>query len=245
MQTATEFWNDLFAKPSDPRAGQTKVDVPDVNDPVLRRALLHFGELRGKTVVDLGCGRGAASLFFAANGANVVSVDLSEVAIDNLAEYCSLHRIENVRPIRMSALEIDRLRGAQFVFGSMILHHLEPFADFARRLRTALDRGGRAFFWENNATSELIVWFRNHVVGKLWVPKHGDRDEFPLTPAEVEELRRHFEVRIEYPELLLFRMIPLYLLRGRLMAPFEALDDIGYRSEWLRRRSYRQYLCLA
>ena len=245
MQTATEFWNDLFASGRDTAGGQSNVDVPDPNDPVLRRALRHFGEVRGKTVVDLGCGRGAASLFFASHGANVLSVDLSEVAIDNLAAYCSAHRIGNMRPIEMSALEIDRLRGAQFVFGSMILHHIEPFAEFARRLRAALDADGKAFFWENNANSSLMIWFRNHVVGKLWVPKHGDPDEFPLTPDEVGELRRHFRVDVEYPELLLFRMIPLYLFRGRLIRPFEALDELGFRSEWLRKRSYRQYVCLA
>jgi hypothetical protein len=48
-----------------------------------------------------------------------------------------------------------------------------------------------------------MIWFRQNIVGKLWVPKHGDSEEFPLTPSEVDEIRKYFEVEIVYPELLL------------------------------------------
>ena len=130
------------------------------------------------------------------------------------------------------------------VFGSMILHHLEPFAEFAARLRRAMPPQAKAFFWENNARSRLLIWFRNHVIGKLWIPKHGDPDEHPLTPCEVDELRKRFELDVEYPELALFRMIPLYLLRGRCMPPFAWLDRVCYRLPAIRRYSYRQYLLL-
>jgi 2-polyprenyl-3-methyl-5-hydroxy-6-metoxy-1,4-benzoquinol methylase len=219
--------------------------MPDFDDPILRRALAHFGDVRGKTLVDLGCGRAATSLFFAHHGANVVSVDFSARAIGNLAEYCRDNGIESIRPIELSALEIAKLGPVDCVFGSMILHHLEPFAEFAAALRLALRRdGGKAFFWENNARSKTMIWFRENVVGKLWIPKHGDAEEFPLTPDEVDELRRHFDLVVEYPELLLFRMIPRYLFRGRAMAPFELLDRVFYRWQALRRYSYRQYLLL-
>jgi len=59
--------------------------------------------------------------------------------------------------------------------------------------------GGRAFFYENSAMSSLLVWFRQHVVGRWWVPKCGDEEEFPLTPGEVDMLRRAFAVRVAYP----------------------------------------------
>jgi 2-polyprenyl-3-methyl-5-hydroxy-6-metoxy-1,4-benzoquinol methylase len=242
MTTAASFWDEVFAKGR--ASAYSRVEMPDLSDAVLHRALRHFGDLSGKTLVDIGCGRGATSLFFARHGARVVSVDLSAQAIANLGEYCRENRIDSVEPVQMTAMDIDKLGPVDFVFGSMILHHLEPFAEFAARLRSAMSPSAKAFFWENNARSRLMIWFRNHVIGRLWIPKHGDPDEFPLTPDEVAELGKRFGLEIEYPELVLFRMIPLYLFRGRCTAPFAWLDRVCYQFPMIRRYSYRQYLLL-
>lgn len=241
---ATEFWDSTF----EPRDGHSDSGVgrPDPpKDPVLLRACEHFGDLRGRTLIDVGCGNGATSLFFASKGATVISVDLSPVAIRNLSEYCAKRNIETIRPVQLSALDLTLVGTADFVFGSLILHHLEPFDRFVAALRAVLRPGGKAFFWENNARSSLLIWFRQNVVGRLWVPKYGDPDEFPLTPAEVDLLRKRFAVQVEFPELVLFRLVSLYLLRGRLHAPFAWADRIGYRFRWLRQYSYKQYLLLS
>ena len=95
---ATEFWDNLWQEGSN-----SQVEMPDLNDPVLNKALEHFGDVEGKTIVDLGCGRGATSLFFAHCGANVISIDLSDVAINNLSEYCRENNIENISPMKLSA----------------------------------------------------------------------------------------------------------------------------------------------
>lgn len=241
-QAATEFWDGVFARG---RAdAYSRVEMPDLHDAVLNRALRHFGDVRGKTLIDIGCGRGGSSLFFAQHGARVISIDTSTEAIRNLGEYCSANAIDAITPVVLSGVDVGEVRDADFVFGSMVLHHLEPFAQFAANLRTSLRPGGKAFFWENNARSSLMIWFRRHVVGKLWIPKHGDPEEFPLTPSEVDELRRHFRVSVEYPELLLFRMAALYLLRGHAMGPFAWLDETLYRFAAIRQYSYRQYLLI-
>ena len=64
-------------------------------------------------------------------------------------------------------------------------------------LRRTLKPNGKAFFYENNAASDLLIWFRNNLVGKLGVPKYGDKDESPLAPQEIDLLRRSFSVRIQ------------------------------------------------
>jgi len=241
--SATEFWDNMFAQGA--RAEYSRVDMPSRADPILQRAARHFGNVQGRRLIDVGCGRGASSLYFASLGAEVISVDLSSVAVGNLREYCQAHNVRNVTPVQLSALELRSLGRVDFVFGSMILHHIEPFPQFVSELRAVLAREGRAFFWENNARSKLMIWFRRHVVGRLWVPKHGDADEFPLTLQEVDELRELFAVEVEYPELVLFRMISRYLFRGHCMRPFEALDRYAYRFAALRKYSYHQYLCLS
>jgi hypothetical protein len=78
----------------------------------------------------------------------------------------------------------------------------------------------------------------------LWVPKFGDPDEFPLTPDEVELLRKPFLVELQYPELMFFRMASVYLLRGRLQTPFRWLDRYCYRYAALRPYSYQQCVLL-
>jgi SAM-dependent methyltransferase len=239
----TEFWDRVFAQGDD--CEHSRVEMPDPQDRQLRRAHQHFGDVSGRTLIDVGSGRGASSLFFASKGANVISVDQSAVATHNLAEYCEKRQIRNVRPVQLSAFQLSQVGPADFVFGAMILHHLEPFPRFAAELRAALRSGGKGFFFENSARSALMIWFRQNLVGKLWVPKYGDNDEFPLTPAEVDELRRYFTVDVEIPELLMFRKISLYLLRDHLRAPFAWADRVGYRFAWLRKYSYHQYLCLA
>jgi len=107
-----------------------------------------------------------------------------------------------VKPTCASALALDDIEQVDFVFGSMILHHIEPFEQFANQLRRVLKPGGKAFFFENSAASRLLVWFRQNIVGKLWVPKYGDKDEFPLMPQEIDQLRKRFQVMIIYPEMV-------------------------------------------
>ena len=131
-----------------------------------------------------------------------------------------------------------------FIFGSMILHHIEPFKDFALKLRDTLVDGGKGFFWENNARSNLIIWFRQNIVGKLWIPKYGDYDEFPLTPSEVDELRKYFNINIEYPEFHYFRLISAYFLRFKYHSVFKSIDDKLYKYPSIRKYSYRQYVLL-
>jgi len=126
---ASEFWDNIFSKGQD--GSYSRVEMPDFNNPLLQRALGHFGCIENKTVIDLGCGRGATTLFFSNCGANVISVDLSGEAIANLSKYCQDNDIRNVIPMEMPAQEISKLGKADFIFGSMILHHIEPFDEFA------------------------------------------------------------------------------------------------------------------
>ena len=241
-QQAQEFWNGIF---SGRKEDASLVELPDMQNPVFQRAARHFGDVRGKTLIDLGCGAGASSLFFASLGANVIAIDLSTVAIDNLKRYCARHGITNITPRVLPAQKIASIENADFVFGSMILHHIEPFDQFAAQLRRAVKPGGRAFFWENNGASDTMMWFRDHVIGKLWVPKYGDPDESPLAPREVDALRRHFCVAAEFPEMSYVQMASTYLLRGKLHGAAARVDAFLARFASLRRFSYRQYLCLS
>ena len=150
------FWDSIFS-------ASTYSRKPDI--PVIDAALNHFGDIRGKTIMEIGCGPGASALYFASLGADVIAIDISAKAISDLTEFCADHGITNVRPICVNVLDISTVGQVDFVFGCLILHHLEPFGQFASQLRRTLKPGGKAFFYENSAASRELVWFRQNVVG--------------------------------------------------------------------------------
>ena len=238
--TATDasaaFWDELYSSIA------FSQDVPIA---VVRAAVAHFGSVSGKTLLELGGGPGATSLYFGSLGANVINVEKSSRAIDDLRIRVETLGIDNVKGICGDASDLANLEPVDFVFGSMILHHLEPFKNFAAQLRRVLKPGGKAFFYENNANSRLLVWFRQNIVGKLWIPKYGDTEEFPLTPDEIDELRKRFTVEIVYPELLFFRLAGVYLLKRRFGSFLGTIDEFFFRRRWLLSLSYRQYLLIS
>lgn len=198
----------------------------------------------GCNILDIGCGRGVTSIFWASTGAQVTAIDYSVSAIAELSERCERMGIANIKPVVGDAMTVEELGQFDYVFGSMILHHLEPFGEFAAVLRRTLKADGRAFFYENNAASDLLIWFRNNLVGKLGVPKHGDKDESPLAPQEIDLLRRSFSVSVSYPEMVFFRLASPYLFRNQLKSGLKAIDDFLYKRNVGVRYSYRQYVLL-
>jgi SAM-dependent methyltransferase len=234
---AENFWNEVYE--------QNPTRIPKENDPMLITAIEYFGDITGKRLLDLGCGDGRSSLFFAKRGANVVAIDISEVAIENLSQFCRDNHINNIESLKCSAFEIAELEPFDLVFGNMILHHIEPFDVFAEVLRKSIVPGGKAYFRENSAFSNLLIWFRDNLVGKYGIPKGGDDEEFPLMPKEVDLLKQYFSVEIVYPELLFFRLASQYLLKRRLYGLTKRIDDYLFQFSRFRKYSYRQNLFLS
>lgn len=235
-----EYWNGYWER--DPSLTQQRIDPESERS--IAKALSFFGDIKGKLLIDLGCGPGLTSLRFAQAGAQVYAVDISERAIENVCRLARDYRVPNIYPVLGDVRTLPEFGGFDFIYGKFILHHIEPFADFAADMAACMKPGAKGFFSENNAASSALVWARNHIVGKLWVPKYGDPDEFPLTPAEVNELRKHFHVMQRFPEMFLFALIGIYLFRGKLTRPFEALDRWCREHDVMRRYSYRQDLYL-
>jgi 2-polyprenyl-3-methyl-5-hydroxy-6-metoxy-1,4-benzoquinol methylase len=236
MSRIADFWNDVYTKT------QPSLALDPETQKAVDAALEHFGDVRGRTILDFGCGTGATSLYFARIGANVIAADISEVAIESLAREARETGLSNLQPRLISAPFMGGIDGFDFIFGNFILHHLEPVEQFASELHDKLRLKG--FFWENNAASRLFVWLRNHAAGRLWIPKYGDDIESPLTPDELEVLRKYFTVEVEYPEMYFWRLVSGYILGDRLYSLAVALDEFFYRHNILTRYSYRQFIRL-
>jgi SAM-dependent methyltransferase len=232
---AGEFWNSVYSISEYGRAPDAKV---------LNLALGHFGSVERKSMLEIGGGPGAASLYFGRLGADVTDLDTSQKAVEDLNALVRAQGIENVRGVCATALDLSSFPQVDFVYGSMILHHLEPFDVVVTELRRVLKPGGRAFFYENSAASKLLMWFRTNLVGKLWIPKCGDQDEFPLTAEEIQMLKAEFRVEVRYPEMMFFGMADRYLFKKKLTTFCRAIDSCLYRTRWLAQYSYHQCILI-
>ena len=234
---AVAFWDSHFDH-SEVARGSSH-DLPEQ----LRRATTFFGPVHGKRVLDIGCGMGENAVALAHLGAFVTAIDTSSVAIQKLNSFAQSNGLPIVGLVH-DAMRIDELGRFDFVIGAMILHHLEPFAGFCDALHATLLPGGHAFFYENNAASRLLVWARQNLTGRFGIPKYGDDEEFPLTPQEVDMLRRRFTVRQEFPEMVFFGMAAIYLLRRHGEAICRKLDSFFLQHNILTSYSYRQVLLI-
>jgi 2-polyprenyl-3-methyl-5-hydroxy-6-metoxy-1,4-benzoquinol methylase len=230
-----EFWDRAYAR-MDPSKKP--------NYAVLERAMAFLGDISAKSVLDLGCGSGSTSIYLASKGAHVTAVDTSRNAIERLKVSCRQNNIRNINALHMSAFDIADLGQFDAAFGLFILHHIEPFDQFPEVLWRAMKPQARAFFYENSGRSRLLLWFRNHAVGRLWIPKKGDPEEEPLSPQEVAALQRYFSVTHEYLEMRFFGLIPEYLFGGRLHGPFRLIDRFCLQRGLFLNLSYRQCILL-
>jgi ubiquinone/menaquinone biosynthesis C-methylase UbiE len=156
----------------------------------LEYAFALLGDVRGKTVVDFGCGSGENSLLLARRGASVVGIDISDSLI-NLARRrlelngltgCARFVIASAHDVPLEDNSIDT------VMGIAILHHLD-LAATSREVHRILKPQGRAIFQEPVRDSRLVR------AARRCIPYHApdvSPYERPLTTPELEQFGRRF-----------------------------------------------------
>ena len=122
-----------------------------------------LGDLKGKKLLDLGCGLGEGSVFFALNGAQVTASDISPEMCNTTQEVARLNGVE-VSTLVASATDLRAIPDDSFdvVYGANMLHHVEIETCIAE-VNRVLKSGGVAVFWDPVQS------------GNQCVPPHGSR----------------------------------------------------------------------
>jgi SAM-dependent methyltransferase len=154
----------------------------------IRAAVAKLGGLRGKAVLDYGCGHGMAAVVFARAGAAVSAFDLSPGYVNEAKDRAAANGVR----VAFAVADGERLpyEDGSFdaVWGSAILHHLN-LAVAARELKRVLKPGGVVVFCEPWGGNPVLSLARRFLP---YPGKHRTADERPLVRGDLTPLREVF-----------------------------------------------------
>lgn len=120
-----------------------------------------FGELKGKRILDLGCGMGDAAIFFALQGATVHAVDISLEMVKVTRCLADQFEVsESVCAQQMPAESLDfEDNHFDLIYGNGVLHHID-FIKANYQVFRVLKPGGLAAFIEPLTYNPFIWLYR-------------------------------------------------------------------------------------
>jgi SAM-dependent methyltransferase len=197
----------------------------------IRPALQRLGEVRGRCVLDYGCGHGMAAIVLARRGARVTGLDLSTGYLREARQRAQANGVT----ISWVAADAQRLPFADAAFdavwGNAVLHHLD-LDSAGRELRRVLRPGGVAVFCEPWGENPMLAWARQRLP---YAGKQRTADEAPLDGGSVARLRRLFP-NLEQEGHQLLGMVGRVLGRRRWLAHWDArlLRRLPVLEHWCR-----------
>jgi SAM-dependent methyltransferase len=154
----------------------------------IRPAFNHLGDVRGKKILDYGCGHGMASVVMARRGADVVAIDLSDHYVEETLRRAESNRVAvHAQQSNAEALPFES-QTFDAVWGCAILHHLD-LKKAASEIKRVLKPGGAGVFCEPWGENPLLDFARRNLP---YPGKHRTIDEHPFTHKDLSLLRGIF-----------------------------------------------------
>jgi|GEM_PF-177104 len=160
-----------------------------------RYCLERMGDLSGKKLLDLGCGVGETSTYFALQGADVTAVDISKGMIRRAQTLAGRYRVHvDARVMLAEDLNYDD-NTFDIVFGNGVLHHTYRPAAYAE-VHRVLKPGGLGIFIEPLSYNPLLWAYRRiaRTVRTEYEKPFGYRDFTRLRKIFAEVEHREFWV---------------------------------------------------
>jgi len=124
-----------------------KREIEEAND-FARRSFSQIKDKDFKSLLDLGCGDGRDTLFFASKGLNVTSVDFSESGILKLNELIKKKSLSNIKAIQTDIRKINFSDDSfDVIYAHLSLHYFDDkiTTQIFDKLSRILKKGGMIF----------------------------------------------------------------------------------------------------
>lgn len=208
--------------------------------PENRFILKRLGDLRGRKILDVGCGAGDAAVYFAKRGADVTAIDLSPHMLRVTEQLADRHGVS----VKTKESAIGRIgfpdETFDIVYAANVLHHVDIKAALAE-IHRVLKKGGIFCSWDPLAHNPIINLYR-----KLSKDIHTP-DEHPIKMKELKYFKNvfsHFEYETTW-FLTLWFFIKYYLVDkmnpnkerywDTILADGKKIEDAYYRLEKIDR----------
>lgn len=154
--------------------------------PENRFILKQLGDIRGKRLLDLGCGAGENSVYFAKKGALCVASDYSPGMVEVALKLAAANNVK-IQGHTMNAMSLDCPDCSfDIVYASNLLHHLPNPQAAISEMHRVLKPGGKACFWDPLRHNPIINVYRRIAT------KVRTEDETPLDINIVNFVKSQF-----------------------------------------------------
>ena len=168
--------------PTDTLVDETFTSITAVEN---QHILGQFGDVRGKRILDYGCGAAEGGVFLAKQGAQVVGIDVSAGMLAAAQRLASRHGVQiETRQVTSDLIPAGD-QEFDLIYGNGVLHHVSlPVAipELARVMKT----GGKGCFIEPLPYNPVINVYRR-IAREVRTP-----DEKPLTFGDIDRFRGSF-----------------------------------------------------
>lgn len=187
-----------------------------------RHILSQFGDVRGKRVLDYGCGACEGGIYLAKQGANVVGIDVSPGMLEAAQKLAAKHGVSiETRVVKSDGIPAEA-KEFDLIYGNGVLHHVD-LAQARPELARIMKDDGTGCFIEPLEYNPAIDVYR-----RIARTVRTD-DEHPLSFSDIETFRRNF-FDVEHQEF--------WLTTLSIFVKFFAIDRVDPRRERYWKKIY-------
>lgn len=169
--------------------------------PEYKQLVDYLGDVKGKKVLNLGCGLGEEAVYLAKLGANVVAIDISKGMIDATKKLAKKYKVE--KKITYHQMDAEKLTFKDNSFdgiaGCNILHHVN-IKKSIKEVKRVLKKNGVAVF------SEPLIYNPVINVYRAMADQVRTDHERPLNDEDMAYIKKVFP-KMKHKEFHLFTLL--------------------------------------
>ena len=180
-------FHDKWAEIEDPEKIEVKLINEASTSPEMRFITKQIGNFNGKKILDVGCGLGEVSIYFALKGANVTALDISSGMLKKTSQLAKLNEVK-IKTHLATAEDFNFSDNEKFdvIYMGNCLHHAN-IDQSMKNVVSHLNKDGIFLSWDPIAYNPIINIYR------LIATKVRTPDEHPLKLSDIKLIKNYFK----------------------------------------------------